>query len=57
VGGHMRTMASRNIKGKGWYSAPGNSDFLQRRVRFLAAFDNVAAAAESMTGMSTINTH
>ncbi|MCY1175478.1 hypothetical protein D9M73_157200 [compost metagenome] len=27
VGGHMRTMASRNITGKGWYSAPGNSVF------------------------------
>jgi hypothetical protein len=53
----MRTMAGMNITGKGCYSAPSNSVFLQRLLRFLTTFEDVAGAAESMTGMSTINSH
>jgi hypothetical protein len=50
-------MAGMNITGKGCYSAPSNSVFLKRAASVFTAFDDVAGAAESMTGMSTINSH
>lgn len=53
----MRTMAGMNLTGKGWYSAPENSALLRRWQQFFKDFANTAHTAESMTGMSTINSH
>ncbi len=53
----MRTMAGMNLTGKDWYSAPENSALLRRWQQFFKDFANTAHAAESMTGMSTINSH
>jgi hypothetical protein len=53
----MGTMAGMNLTGKDWYSAQGNSVFSERLLRFSTALDDAAVAAESMTGMSTINSH
>ena len=53
----MRTMAGMNLTGKDWYSAPVNSALLRRWQQFFKDFANTAHTAESMTGMSTINSH
>jgi hypothetical protein len=53
----MRTMAGMNIKGKGCYSAPNNSVFLERILQIFKTTVDPMDAAESMTGMSTINSH
>ncbi len=53
----MRTMAGMNLTGKGWYSAPENSALLTRAQQFFMDFANAVHTAESMTGMSTINSH
>jgi hypothetical protein len=50
-------MAGMNITGKGWYSAPLNSALPGRLRHFFINFANAVHTAESMTGMSTINSH
>jgi hypothetical protein len=50
-------MAGMNLTGKGWYSAPENSALLRRWQQNFMDFAIAAHIAESMTGMSTINSH
>jgi hypothetical protein len=48
-------MAGMNLTGKGCYSAPNNSVSQERMLRIFTITVDPMDAAESMTGMSTIN--